>query len=268
MSEADRQAALGVAIGAARAAGAVLLDFSTRDLGVRHKGDVDLVSQADLASERVVRAHLAEAFPGDHVLGEEGGGATGAGGRRWIVDPLDGTTNFVHRLPHFNVSIALEVDGVVEVGVVFDPSRGELFEATRGGGARLGGAPLRASPQTDLAEALVATGFPYDRKARIDVYLPFVRAFLLRAQGLRRAGAAALDLAWLAAGRLDVYWEFQLKPWDVAAGALLVTEAGGWVGGRGGRPHTLGDDLVIAAAPGLVAAVGDVFGGVDAQIGW
>jgi myo-inositol-1(or 4)-monophosphatase len=162
------------------------------------------------------------------VLGEEGGGAETAT-TRWVVDPLDGTTNFVHGLPHYGPSIALEVDGETLVGVVVDVMRGQVFRATAGQGSFCDDVPMRVSDVRDLSQALVATGFAYDRRERAAFYLERVQRALVHCQGVRRAGAAALDLAYVADGRLDAYWEFHLSRWDVAAGRLLVTEAGGAV---------------------------------------
>jgi myo-inositol-1(or 4)-monophosphatase len=239
---------LDVALEAAAAAAALL---RSRPAQVHHKGAVDLVTEVDLACEAAIRDVLARHTPDVPVLGEEGGGATG--GTRWVVDPLDGTTNFVHGFPYYAVSVALEVDGVREVGVVHDPCRGEVFAAARGRGATCNGAPIRVSSCADLSQALIGTGFPYDRQARADVYLRRVEAVLRRAQGIRRAGAAALDLAQVAAGRLDGFWEFHLRVWDVAAGLLLVTEAGGVVTGVD-HDHP-GDDPVhpLVAGPALHA---------------
>ncbi|MCB9762217.1 MAG: inositol monophosphatase [Alphaproteobacteria bacterium] len=228
---------------AARAAGRLQLE--RRALQVDHKGALDLVTQVDLASEALIRDMLSAEAPGIPIQGEEGGGAEGAA-TRWIVDPLDGTTNFVHGLPHWCVSIALLTDGALALGVVYDPNRDELFEARRGGGAALNGATIRTSSTSSLSGSLVASGFPYDRRQRIDFYLSFVREMLLRTQGFRRAGAAALDLAWVAAGRLDGFWEFNLNPWDIAAGALLVREAGGRVTDMDGGALDLEGQRILA----------------------
>ncbi len=214
-----------VAVQAALAAGQ-LLQRPGRPTDVRHKGAVDLVTEVDLACERAIRAVLAQHTPDIPVLGEEGGGAAEAT-TRWVVDPIDGTTNFVHGFPYFAVSIALEVDGRSMVGVVHDPTRHCTYRATRGGGAWVDDTRLRVSETDRLDEALVATGFGYDRRERAEFYLSRVRRVLQRSQGIRRAGAASLDLAHVAAGGLDAYWEFGLARWDVAAGALLVHEAGG-----------------------------------------
>ncbi len=215
-----------VALEAARAAARLQ---AVRPRQVHHKGAVDLVTEVDLASEAAIREILARHTPDIPVLGEEGGGGDGAA-TRWVVDPLDGTTNFVHGLPHYGPSVALEVDGEVVVGVVIDVGRREVFRASRGHGAWLGDVRMQVSPTAELQQALVATGFAYDRGERADFYLERVARVFRACQGLRRAGAAALDLAWVAAGRLDAYWEFHLGPWDVAAGSLLVEEAGGCYG--------------------------------------
>lgn len=232
-----------VAERAARAAGAIIRD--RRADQVRHKGAVDLVTEVDLAAEEAIRAILEQDTPGVPVLAEEGGGARDAR-TRWIVDPLDGTTNFVHGFPSYAVSIALELDGVLSAGCVLDAVHGEAYVAALGLGATCEGRPLRVSRATTLDESLLATGFAYDRRQRADFYLRFVKAFLERAQGLRRAGSAAMDLCHVAAGRLDGYWEFGLSPWDVAAGALLVQEAGGRVTDVALGPLTLGAPRILA----------------------
>jgi len=238
-----------IAIEAARAAGALQ---GVRPRDVQHKGEVDLVTEVDLASERAIRDVLQRHTPDIPILGEEGGGAEGLA-TRWIVDPLDGTTNFVHGLPHYGPSIALQVDGEVVVGVVLDVGRQELFRASRGRGAFVNDAPLRVSAVSDLRQALVATGFGYDRGERPGFYLERVERAFRSCQGLRRAGAAALDLCWVAAGRLDAYWEFGLGAWDVAAGSLLVEEAGGVyraIPGHEGadRPCPLASNQALAGA--------------------
>jgi myo-inositol-1(or 4)-monophosphatase len=227
---------LDVALEAAHAAGRRLVEaHRTGPDHVDHKGAVDLVTEVDRACEAAVRAVLDRHTPDIPVLGEEEGGDFDAP-TRWVVDPLDGTTNFVHGFPWFCVSVGLEVDGVREVGVVLDPLRPACFTARRGHGAHLDGRRLRVSDTRRLDAALVATGFAYDRRERARAYLSYVQAMIRHAQGIRRAGAAALDLAWLAAGRLDAYWEFNLKPWDVSAGALLVEEAGGRITDHAGGP--------------------------------
>jgi len=236
-----------VAEEAARAAGAIIR-AGRRPLergAVEHKGAVDLVTEVDLAAESVIREVLARHTPSIPVYAEEGGGPAQAR-TRWIVDPLDGTTNFVHDFPPYCTCIALEVDGVLEVGVVYEPIAEELYRASRGGGAWCNDQRLRVSRCDDLGQALVASGFSYDRRERPDFYLKYVRAFLTRVQGLRRAGAAGIDLARLASGRLDGFWEFGLNPWDVAAGALLIQEAGGAITDMTGAPLDLTAPRVLA----------------------
>ena len=217
-----------VALSAARRAGAVIADGRGALLEVAHKGAIDMVTQIDLAAEAVIREELSAHTPDIPILAEEGGGAWSED-TRWIVDPLDGTTNFVHGYPSYAVSIALQVDGVLEAGCIFDAVGGVPYTATRGGGAYRDGEPIGVSETPVLDRALLVTGFPYDRRTQIDRYLPYVREFLIASQGLRRAGAAAMDFVAIASGRVDGYWEFGLNPWDIAAGVLLVREAGGTV---------------------------------------
>jgi myo-inositol-1(or 4)-monophosphatase len=238
---------LDVAVEAALAAGRILAERAPT--GVRHKGTVDLVTEVDLACERAIREVLAHHTPDIPVLGEEGGGAEAAT-TRWVVDPLDGTTNFVHGFPYYCVSVALEVDGRGRVGVGHDPVRGRTYRAARGEGAFVDGVPLRVSETATLGEALLATGFPYDRRDRLDVLLAAVRAALSAGQGLRRAGAAALDLAMVSAGCIDGYWELNLGRWDAAAGLVLVEEAGGRVSAVPG--HALGDRPCPVATNGRI----------------
>jgi len=230
---------LGVARAAARAASELLRDARPAD--VRTKGNpTDLVTEWDLRSEELIRRILAEHTPGVAVLGEEagqGGGGAGATDQCWIVDPIDGTVNFAHGLPIWAISIGLEVAGKIEVGVVCAPQLGWWFEASRGGGARDGtGAPLRVSAVGRLAQAMLSTGFPYDRATRPDNNFAEWDHLQRRAGACRRLGAASLDLCMVARGWIDGYWERHLKPWDTAAGVLIVAEAGGvvtnWTGGR------------------------------------
>jgi myo-inositol-1(or 4)-monophosphatase len=189
----------------------------------------DVVTEADKASEAVIVAMLTKAFPDHGILAEEGGGNHAESEYVWLVDPLDGTTNFAHGHPQFSVSIALQHAGSIVVGVVYDVMRDELFTAARGAGARLNGRPIRVSCTPALTYSLLATGFPYDRQTDPQNNLDQFGDLLLRAQGVLHGGSAALDLAAVAAGRLDGYWEFKLKPWDLAAGVMLVAEAGGCV---------------------------------------
>ena len=228
-----------VALAAARSAGALIRDRFGGTQDVSFKGEVDLVTAVDRAAESLIVEAIRAEFPDHGIVAEESGARNERGRYRWYVDPLDGTTNFAHGYPHVAVSIALALDDVLQVGVVHDPLRGETFAAARGDGARLDDAPIRVSPTTDLGRALLATGFPYDRRRRAGFYLAFVEAALTRAQCVRRGGSAALDLCYVAAGRLDGFWEWKLQPWDTAAGRLIVEEAGGRVSDFAGAPHDL-----------------------------
>ena len=234
---------------AARAAGLVIRQrfpdvthIGERSFSVQHKGPIDLVTEVDVACEQLIREELLGRFPGHGFLGEEGAGETSQGpqGFLWIVDPLDGTRGFAHGYPFVAVSIALEVAGEVRLGVVYDPLRDELFEAVRGQGARLNGAPIHVSVTPKLGDALLVSGFPY-QLASIDhgPLFGLFREFVLRSGGIRRDGAAALDFCYLACGRTDGFWEFFLKPWDAAAGALIVCEAGGRVSDLAGGAFSI-----------------------------
>ena len=224
---------LNEAVDAARAAGGLLREGFEKPKSIRHKGEINLVTEYDLAAEKIIVDQIASRFPDHGIVAEESGRKEASSPCRWYIDPLDGTTNFAHSFPVFAVSIGFEITGPqgpeMHVGVVFDPLRDELYTAVKDQGARLNGHALAVSLQTDLDRALVATGFPYDIRDNPDPVLSRFRTMALTAQGVRRAGAAALDLAWVAAGRLDGFWEERLWPWDTAAGLLLVREAGGIV---------------------------------------
>jgi myo-inositol-1(or 4)-monophosphatase len=185
------------------------------------------VTQVDKASDALITGILRERFPTHQLIAEESAVSGQESAYRWYIDPLDGTTNFAHGFPHFAVSIALTHESRVIVGVVYDPLREEMFCATRGNGATLNGAPMRVSQEIELERSLILTGFPYDRRQRSEYYLRFYQAFMMRAQGVRRCGSAALDLCYVACGRADAFWEWRLHPWDTAAGSLMVEEAGG-----------------------------------------
>jgi myo-inositol-1(or 4)-monophosphatase len=230
----DLERFLGEARAAARDAGRIQLDSYGRSIDVSHKGVINLVTEVDRRCEEAIVGRLGRAFP-DHALLAEEGGVTGkASAYRWIVDPLDGTTNFAHGYPKFCVSIALEHRARVVLGVVLDPVLDEEFIAVRGGGATLNGRRIGVSARGELLQCLLSTGFAYDIRENPDNNLDYWRAFILSARGVRRDGAAALDLCYTAMGRFDGFWELQLKPWDVAAGALMVREAGGRVTDFGG----------------------------------
>lgn len=249
MNGLDRE--LEVAVRAARAAAQLHQDGRGSDLEIASKSTaIDLVTRVDTESERLIRVMLEEAFPTDGIVGEEEGETSRAGDRRWLVDPLDGTLNYAHGFPYYCVSIALEVEGAVRLGVVLDSVRGELFTAVSGAGAWLDGERLQVTPRQQLGESMLATGFAYSR-ARMEENLLLFGRVLPLARAIRRPGAAALDLAWTAAGRLDGLWELYLNPWDVAAGRLLVTEAGGRVSDESGRPHRL-DSRGLVASNGAI----------------
>lgn len=237
---------LETAVAIARESGALLNDFLARRIGFELKGDFDLVTEADRTSERLVVERLRAAFPSHSIVAEEGGGGTGSAPEYvWYVDPLDGTTNFAHGFPVFNVTLALERAGEMVAGVVFDPTRNELFTAEAGGGAWLNGERIRVSGAKRLEDALVATGFP-SRKRHANVNVHYYYQLAMLTHGVRRAGAAAIDLAYVACGRLDAFWEFGLNPWDVAAGLLLVKEAGGVCTDMNGGPLSLrGPHLLV-----------------------
>jgi myo-inositol-1(or 4)-monophosphatase len=213
----------------AREAGALLMSYFDRHIKIEYKGDVDLVTAADRASEKLIAERLHARWPQHGIVGEEGTRTDTSAEFRWYVDPLDGTTNFAHGYPVFCVSIALaRRDDEIEVGVLYDPTRNELFAAERGRGATLNGNPIHVSKTTRLAESILGTGFPsHKRHKNPNIY--FYQQITLRSHGVRRAGSAALDLANVAAGRYDGFWEFNLNPWDTAAGVLIVREAGGKV---------------------------------------
>jgi len=241
----DRVAAVGES--AAREAGALLLARFRTGVTVHHKGEIDLVTEADLASEELVVSRLLGSFPGHVILAEEKHAVAERGEFTWIVDPLDGTTNFAHGFPAFAVSIALEHRGELVWGVVHNPILDETFTAERGCGAALNGQAIRVSVAEELGDSLMATGFPYDVRTSRANNLDFFCAIVPRVRGIRRAGSAALDLAYVAAGRLDGFWELKLGPWDCAAGYLLVREAGGRVTDFQGRDGSIHDRECVAS---------------------
>lgn len=237
---------LNIAVRAARRAGDIILRSVNRVQGINvdHKGHNDYVSEIDRQAEAAIIDTLRTSFPDHSVLAEESG-RHGDNEYLWIIDPLDGTTNFLHGYPQFAVSIALQHKGRLEQGVIYDPMRQELFTASRGQGALLNDRRIRVSKQRDLKGALLGTGFPVRDPGQLEAYLDTFRSLFAETSGIRRAGAAALDLAYVACGRLDGFWELSLKEWDMAAGALLVQEAGGLVGDTlGGSDHLRNGDIV------------------------
>lgn len=239
---------LEVATQIAYEAGEIVRDGFGQPQDVTFKGEVNPVTETDRASEAHIVQRLREAFPDHHILAEEeGGDALHTPVAIWIIDPVDGTNNFAHSFPHIGISIALVVEGEPHVGVIYDPLRDELFAAQRGDGATLNGDPIHVSTLTRLAESFLATGFPYDRRVAEDNNVSRFDHFLRRSQGVRRAGAAVLDLAYVACGRFDGFWERGLSPWDVAAGILIIQEAGGWVTDFEGTPLPLEGEQIVAS---------------------
>ncbi len=249
---------LETAVDAARAAGAIIR-AGARDvsgLAVRSKRSNDFVSEVDTAAEAAILRALREAYPNHQVLAEESGlsAPESAGSEyQWIVDPLDGTTNFLHGIPQYAVSIALLHHREPIRGVVYDPLKDEVFTAARGGGAFLNGVAISVSPERALSACVVGTGIPFRNEASLDKYVAMLRDVSHKTAGIRRLGAAALDLAYVACGRFDGFWELDLRPWDIAAGALLVTEAGGRVADVEGRPDYLRHGSILAGSPGVFA---------------
>lgn len=248
----------------AREAGQLLSGYFERRVQFELKGEFDLVTEADRASERLVLDRLRSHYPSHAVVAEETGSHGGASEYRWFVDPLDGTTNFAHGFPVFNVTLALERAGELIAGVIFDPIRDELFTAEKGGGAYLNGAKIHVSGARRILDSLVATGFP-SRKRHQNVNVHFYYQLAMLSHGVRRGGSAALDLAYVACGRLDAFWEFGLNPWDMAAGILIVNEAGGVCSDMKGGPvnlfgpHLLTDDGAIHEE--MLELFGEIFAG-------
>jgi myo-inositol-1(or 4)-monophosphatase len=233
---------------AANAAGEIIRAAWQQPRSIHYKGPIDLVTSVDRSVEQLIIELLQREFPDHSILAEEDTELTGAASEyRWIIDPLDGTTNFAHSYPQVSVSIALEFSEQIILGLVYDPLRRECFRAIKGQGATLNGDLIKISTVNELDKALLATGFPYDRRDNADFYLSFFKAFLTRCQGIRRAGSAALDLCYVAAGRLDGFWELKLKPWDIAAGALIVAEAGGSLSDFSGEAFSIHGTETLAS---------------------
>ncbi len=252
----------------AREAGALLMTYFARRVKVEYKGDVDLVTEADRASEALIVDRLQARWPRHDLVAEEGSRATQGSDYRWYVDPLDGTTNFAHGYPVFCVSLAVEHRGEVVAGVLYDPTRDELYSAEKGSGAYRNARRIQVSKTAELAESLVATGFPSHKRHK-NPNIHFYHRITLMTHGVRRAGSAALDLASVACGRFDGFWEFNLKPWDTGAGVLLVQEAGGKVTRFGGEAFTI-DSKETVASNGLIHAdllkvFADIFAGRDPE---
>ncbi len=261
---------LGIAVKAARRAGAII-NRAARDvelLPVTRKRHNDFVTEVDRSAEQAVIEVLRRAYPDHGILAEESGASAGNAGASeytWIIDPLDGTTNFIHGFPQYAVSIALRHKGVLTQAVIYDPTKNELFTATRGRGAYLDDRRIRVSKRTQMNEALIGTGFPFRDFAGLDEYLAMFREITGRTAGMRRAGAAALDIAYVAAGRLDGFWEMGLSPWDMAAGALLVLEAGGLVGDFRGESGYLESGRIVCGNPKIFVQLLQVIGPLAAK---
>jgi myo-inositol-1(or 4)-monophosphatase len=238
---------LTVATEAARASGALLRANIKGERQITYKGDINLVTEMDKLSEQTAVNMLLASFPEHGVMAEEETTIRNDSGYLWVIDPLDGTTNYAHGYPCFSVSLALECRGEVIVGVVYDPMRDELFSAQKGKGAFLNGAPIRVSRTDTLIKSLLATGFPYDRKVSEKNNLNYFHDLLMASQEVRRDGSAALDLCSVASGRFDGFWELKLKPWDVAAGSLIVREAGGTVSDFSGAASSIHHDEIVAS---------------------
>lgn len=247
---------LNIAVRAARAAGDLIVRHIDRldTLSITSKDRNDFVSEVDRQAEDAIIRTLRKAYPHHSILAEESGAHAGDD-YQWVIDPLDGTTNFLHGFPQFAVSIALLHKGRLEQGVVYDPLRQELFTATRGAGAMLNNRRVRVSARPGLSGALLGTGFPYNNHTHLDAYLAMLKDLIVETAGVRRPGSAALDLAYVAAGRLDGFWEIGLKPWDLAAGALLVQEAGGIVGDFTGAPSFMKNGHIVAGNAKVFAAI-------------
>jgi len=238
---------LEVAKAAAFKAGYVLRENISGRREVSYKGEINLVTEMDRLAERTVVETILDAFPDHGILAEEEAQIENSSGFLWIIDPLDGTTNYAHGYPSFSVSIGLESSGDVIVGVVYDPMRDELFSAARGKGAFLNEKPIAVSRNDVLIRSLLATGFPYDRAVSTENNLNYFNALIMASQEIRRSGSASLDLCAVAAGRLDGYWELKLQPWDVAAGSLIVREAGGMLSDFTGTRFSIRDKELVAS---------------------
>lgn len=245
---------LNIGIRAARAAGDQIIRYIDRvqDMPVNSKGRNDFVTEVDRHAETIIMETIHKSYPGHAFLAEESG-VHGEDEYQWVIDPLDGTTNYLHGFPQFAVSIALKYRGVLDQAVVYDPLRQELFTASRGGGALLNNRRIRVSKQHSLEGALLGTGFPFGETDKLEVFISTFRAIFPSTSGIRRAGAASLDLAYVACGRLDGFWEFNLKEWDIAAGALLILEAGGLVSSMDGSSSYLENGHILAGNPRLHA---------------
>ncbi len=242
------QALLTIAVRAARKAGDFVLRESNHIKAIDSKSTHDYVTNVDTAAEQLIIETISDSYPTHSYLGEESG-QTGDSEYQWVIDPIDGTTNFIRKIPHWAISIACKHKGKTQVGVVFDPSKNELFTAVRGRGAQVDGKKMRVSNTKGLEHALLATGFPFRNESKLEKYLEIFGKLFPHCSDMRRAGSAALDLAYVAAGRMDGFWEYGLSPWDTAAGALLVQESGGMISDLQGNPKFEESNSILAANP-------------------
>jgi len=258
---------LNVAVKAARRAATIInrASLNLERLQIDRKQHNDFVTEVDKAAEEAIIETLSEAYPNHGFLAEESGELLNNSDHIWIIDPLDGTTNFIHGFPQYAVSIALSVNGVIQQAVVYDPNRDELFSASKGAGAYVDRRRLRVASQIKLENALIGTGFPYRQDQDVDQYLKIFAEMTRQCAGLRRPGAASLDLAYVAAGRYDGFFESELKPWDMAAGALIITEAGGLVGNYRGEEGFLESGEIMAGNPRIFAQMAQVLGKYSGQ---
>ncbi|MEK7748007.1 MAG: inositol monophosphatase family protein [Nitrospirota bacterium] len=247
-----------VALSSAKKAGRILREGMTRGLTISYKGNLNLVTQIDTLSEQTIVANIRKHFRHHQILAEEGHNYESTSPYRWVIDPLDGTTNYAHRFPYFCVSIAVEFEGVVFFGVIYDPVHEELFVAERGCGVTLNNQPISVSPTRLLRESLLVTGFAYTVQTDKNNNLDHFSRFLMRAQAIRRMGSAALDLCYVACGRFDGFWELNLNPWDTAAGFLIVTEAGGAVTNFAGAPFLIDSPEILATNGKIQQAMQEV----------
>jgi myo-inositol-1(or 4)-monophosphatase len=244
-------------------AGALLRESVHNHHTVQYKGEINLVTEVDCLSEALIIERISHAFPGHDILAEESPETANGSGFRWIIDPLDGTTNYAHGLPIFCVSIALEMEGMIRLGAVCDPMLAELFVAEKGEGAFLNGRRLAVSQTAELSRGLLATGFPYDIREDRNNNMNYFKAMAIHAQAIRRTGSAALDMAYVAAGRFDGFWEVKLMPWDIAAGWLLITEAGGTVTDFRGDPYQLHSPHILASNGAIHGEMADILAATD-----
>jgi len=251
------------AISIARMAGSVLKDRFREHHRIDYKGEIDIVTEADRMSEEVLITEIGKRFPDHSILSEETAAIERGGRYRWVIDPLDGTTNYAHGVPLFCVSIALEKEGQIVTGVIYNPMSDELFVAGRGEGTFLDGSRISVSGATQVSESLLATGFPYDIRRDPNNNINYFSEMVLKAQAIRRAGSAALDLAYTAAGRFDGFWELKLHPWDTAAGWLLVGEAGGLVTDIAGGGYHLDSPSILASNGTIHEAMIRILAGID-----